>query len=159
LVYGADQVRSDLLADSKAKEYGSAIAHYVKHPGDLNEVFEVLDCLRKLSINDLKILYQFRINEQFFDCREVLELSGYQEHIKPFESSASIRTKMETLYPTLMRLQGVGVIYLSYEHSSDIGIQPDIGGLSQEAKKFAFLTESGKQLVKVLPHEKGVEKA
>ena len=44
LLYAADQVRHDLLAESKVTEYGAAVAHYIRRPDDLNEVFEVLDC-------------------------------------------------------------------------------------------------------------------
>ena len=151
MVYGADQVRNDILADSKAKEYGSAIAHYVKEPGDLNEVFEILDCLRKLSASDLKILYQFRIGGKLFDNREVAKLAGYQAAVNPFGNQSAIRDKMETLYPSLMRLQGLGVIYLSKANSQRELLRIDIGGLSEDLRKSAFLTNSGKRLVGVLP--------
>jgi hypothetical protein len=149
LNYGAEQVRSDILAEPKAKVYGSVIAHYIKEPADLNEVSEVLDCLRKLSATDLKVLYQFRIGGKLIQNRAVAELIGYQAGINPLESAASLKRKMEATFPTLMRLQGLGVIYLSMEPFA--GLVHDIGGLSQEIKKTAYLTAAGARLVQILP--------
>jgi hypothetical protein len=151
LIYGAEQARADILAGAKAKEYGSAIAHYSQSPDDMNEVFEVLDCLRKLSADDLKVLYEFRIDDGLFENRAVADLAGYQAHVNPFEAQATVRVRMERLFPSLMRLQGLGVIYLSSGYSPTGGVALDIGGLSADLRKFAFLTQAGIRLVKVLP--------
>ena len=151
LIYGAEQVRADILAGAKAKEYGSAIAHYSQSPDDMNEVFEVLDCLRKLSADDLKVLYQFRIGGELFENRAVAELAGDQVHVNPFEAQAAVRARMESLFPSLMRLQGLGVIYLSSGYLPSGGVLLDIGGLSADLRKTAFLTQAGIRLVNVLP--------
>ena len=151
MIYGAEQVRADILAGAKAKEYGCAIAHYSQSPDDMNEVFEVLDCLRKLSADDLRVLYEFRVGGQLFENRAIAELAGYQAHVNPFEAQAAVRARMERLIPSLMRLQGLGVIYLSSGYSPSGGVDLDIGGLSAELRKFAFLTQAGNRLVKVLP--------
>ncbi len=150
LLYGADQIRHDVLAESKAKEYGAAVAHYVRKPDDLNEVFEVLDCLRKLSASDLKVLYQFWIGHEIFDNRAVADLAGYQRGVNPMANTRDLARQMEAIFPTLMRLQGLGVIYLAHARGGG-EIMPDIGGLRDEFQKFAFLTDGGKRLVRVLP--------
>jgi hypothetical protein len=118
LLYSADQVRSDILAESKKREYGSATARYISKDADLNEVFEVLDCLRKLSADDLKLLYSFRIGEKLFENRLVAELAGYQRFEDPYMGQSKVRERMEKLYPSLMRLEGLGVLFLSYDRGS-----------------------------------------
>lgn len=151
LLYGADQVRGDLLAEFKAKEYGAAIAHYMKQPDDLNEVVEVLECLRKLNSGDLQVLYSFYIGGEVVDSRAVKELAAYQEHVDPFESLAAVQGRMRRLYPSLMRLQGIGVIYLSHPDSPAGTILFEKGAFAEDLQKFAFLTEAGRKLVAVLP--------
>ena len=151
LLYGAEQVRSDPLAATKAREYGAAITHYLAKPDDLNEMVEILDSLRKVSAGDLKVLYQFRSGSEQLPSRKISELAGYHEHVNPFEDVALVRTRMQALYPNLMRLQGLGVIYLARAYSPQGGLAPDIGGLSDDFQKFAFLTDMGKRLVNVLP--------
>lgn len=151
LMYAADQVRGDILAEAKVAEYGSAIVRYAEEDADLNEVAEVLDCLRKLSADDLKVLYSFRLGGKLTGNRSVAELAGYSYYPAP-NSIQALRSKMESLYPSLMRLEGLGVIYLAHSHGGGGMLPPDIGGLSEHLRKFAFLTRAGTRLVNALPN-------
>ena len=90
------------------------------------------------------------MGDQIFGSRAVAELAGYQRGVNPMGDIPKLARQMEEVFPTLMRLQGLGVIYVA---SSRRGgeIMPDIGVLRDEFQKLAFLTESGKRLVRVLP--------
>jgi hypothetical protein len=151
LLYACDQARHDPLVSSKTKEYGEVIVSCMNQPRDVNEITEILDALRKLNGNNLKILYQFHICGKFFPNRSVAELVGHKVHIDPFESSKILRAKMDSLYPNFMRLQAFGLLYLSHGYSKSGELMPDIGGLSEELRKFAFLTDAGARLVRALP--------
>lgn len=149
LLYGCDQARNDLLTESKAKEYGGVIAHYMRVPSDLNQVAEVLDSLRKLSANDLKILYKFLEGGTLWPSRRVDEIIGFSQYINPSESPNALQEKMVTALPSFKRLEGLGVLFLAQSHSG--GIIHQIGPLSSYMMMFAHLTPTGICLVRALP--------
>jgi hypothetical protein len=59
---------------------------------------------------------------------------------------------MEQLFPSLMRPQGLGILFVSPTHDRSGELPLDIGGLTNYLKQFAFLTEVGERLVTALPH-------
>ena len=152
LIYGCDQARGDILFEEKADAYGSVTSGLIVVEPDLNKVVEILDALRKLSGTDLKVLNHFWIGGKVWPNRQVEEIAGCQRGINPFPDVAGLRGKMEKLFPSLMRLQGLGILFVSPGHDRSGETPLDIGGLASYLKQFAFLTEVGTRLVAVLPH-------
>jgi len=152
LIYGCDQARSDVLLDSKVKDYGCVIGNLIEIEAELDDVVEILDSLRKLSARDLKTLYQFKSASKIFDGRDVKELVGFQIPTTPPFINAdvpAIKKSMRELYPSLMRLEGLGILFLeSSPYGSSV---PNIGGLTDKLDSFAALTPMGKKLVQALP--------
>lgn len=119
------------------------------NPQGLEEVVHVLDSLKKLSASDLKVLYNFKQGEKVWPNRQVAEIAGYKRGTDPFGSQDKLGKSMEQLFPSLMRLQGLGVIYLSEEHQG--GTVFERGRFSSYLRQFAFLTDTGLRLVAALP--------
>jgi hypothetical protein len=150
LLYGCDQVRHDPLAVSKAKEYGSAISHFMLQASpEVGELVEILDNLRKLNTSDLKILYEFRLGDEILRSRRVDELVGYKPQIAPFGNRGALRERITTALPSFKRLEGLGVLYMADNHAG--GVVHEIGPLSRYLSQAAFLSNSGVRLVTVLP--------
>jgi len=152
LIYGCDQARGDILFEEKVEAYGSVTSGLIVGDADLEKVVEILDALRKLSGTDLKVLNHFWIGGKVWENRQVEEIAGYQRGVNPFPDVAGLRSSMEKLFPSLMRLQGLGILYVSPAHDRSGELPIAIGGLQNYLKQFAFLTEVGTRLVAVLPH-------
>ncbi|MDD2763906.1 MAG: hypothetical protein PHE83_08050 [Opitutaceae bacterium] len=154
VVYGCDQARGDILIEQKVKEYGGVIGFLAVNDVEVSEVVEVLDSLRKLSAEDLKVLHQFRIRGQIFENRQISELAGYTPYVQISGQVDPLRCEMERIFPNLMRLQGLGVLYLSDAGAGFGGaLPPNIGGLTPYLTQFAFLTKIGKRLVQAMPQD------
>jgi hypothetical protein len=95
----------------------------------------VLDCLRKLSWDDLKLLCGLRSDGLPLSNRRVDELVGYSPYIEPMGNKMELRRLIESALPSLKRLEGLGVIYLSDEHLA--GIVHEIGPLSKYVQMHA----------------------
>jgi hypothetical protein len=162
VVYGCEQARSDILFEGKAEQYAGVVSFLATADADLNQVVEVLDSLRKLSVDDLRILYHFKTGGTISEVKRVAEFAGWNEHemyaMNQFSSEApeirEWRRNTERLFPGFMRLQGMGVLYLSDDLSVRGGrIPPDIGALGAQFRSFAHLTEAGMRLLAALPGE------
>jgi hypothetical protein len=161
VLYGCDQARGDILFDSKATAYVGVIGYLAWNDTGLNQVVEVLDSLRKLSADDLRVLYQFKTGGTISEAKLVAELAGWTTHymppmnvMAPGDSTdiRSWRAEMERLYPSLMRLQGFGVLYLSDELRHTGGaIPPNIGAFDSEFRRSVRLTQAGRRLLQALP--------
>lgn len=152
LIYGCDQARGDILFEEKADAYASVTSGLIVGDAGLDKVVEILDALRKLSGTDLKVLNHFWMGGRVWPNRQVEEIAGYQRGINPFPDVAGLRSSMEKLFPSLMRLQGLGILYVSPAHDRSGELPLAIGGLQNYLKRFAFLSEVGIRLVTVLPH-------
>lgn len=149
LVYGCDQARSDVLFETKREAYGAVIGNLMGQ--ELEPVVHVLDSLRKLSASDLKVLGHFWMGGKVWPNRQVAEIAGYQRGVDPFGSQDILNANMQALFPSLMRLQGLGVIYLA-DNPLAGGVVFKPAPLSEYLRQFAHLTETGQRLVAALPH-------
>lgn len=149
LVYGCEQARTDPNVSSKTKIYGGVIGHYIGNAIGMEAVVEVLELLRKINATDLKLLYALRDGATTFNMRRVDEMIGYSPYLEPFKNEKLLGQMMADTLPSIKRLEGLGVIYLSDEHVG--GIVHDAGPLSNYLMMWANLTPAGKRLVLALP--------
>lgn len=150
VIQGCDQARGDILFDQKLGEYAGVIGFLAVNDVEGNQVVEVLDSLRRLSVDDLGVLHQFKIKGQFFPNRQVGELAGCGNLARISDDIAVLKQKMAKVFPTLMRLQGIGVLFLADSARAGM-VPPNIGGLAVYMNQFAHLTENGQRLVQALP--------
>lgn len=148
VLHGCEQARLDPLAHKKAPEYGAAIAKYMMQPANPDELVEVVENIRKISADDLKLLYQFKVEGVVLEGRRVDELVGYRPQIQPFGGRGRLRENMANAFPSFKRLEALGVLYLA--DTRDGGVVHQIGALSEYMSQSAILTQTGRRLVEAL---------
>ncbi len=153
LVYGMQQTRIDILAEQKADCYAGAITNVILGKQSPEEFFDVLEKIRQLAPEDIVVLRRFIDEEQILERRSVRDLAGYNEavHGHPFlqEEHSRLKRDLFNLVHTLMKLQGIGLIYLTPSEALGAA-HPNMGELASLFVKIARVTESGRRLLTVL---------
>ncbi len=152
ILFACDQARHDPLAAPKADAYGAVLAYSVTSVHGIEELAEIIENLRKVNTTDIKSLLQFRSDaKSTWDSRFVRDLAGYQSGIDPFGGQGTVENNMPEVLSSLLRLQALGVLYLTRGANRMGGPVLDIGVHSDSADQIAFLTLPGKRLVLALP--------
>jgi anion-transporting ArsA/GET3 family ATPase len=147
LVYTAEQVRSDLLAEAKAPAYGIVVANLINHESPQDDVVMILDSLRKLVPEDINVLKKFNLGGKLMENRQIAELAGHTPYTNPFGDQDQLQKGMAIVFPSLMRLQGLGLLFVAKPQSTAGPFPPKIAVLGEYLKDFAHLTPIGQRLV------------
>ena len=156
LIYACDQARHDILCDAKVEHYADVVGYLMTHEVLPDAIMDILDNLRKLSASDLKVLYAFAKSHDSQLFLRVDDIAGISPYDELQANTAPVRQKAERVFPSLMRLQGLGIVYVGANgedatYANMIKQPPNIGPLTDFLRQYAFLTESGQRLVKALP--------